>query len=91
MSSEGKGKMSDRTDYELPDPENHQFCHACGGEWTKELPCVCEFAWAFGSEDETSPEADVNEILDYERAHAVGFTPDEITAALQDPTRRRLT
>ena len=35
-------------------------------------------------------EAGVNEILDFERLHAVGFEPDEITAALQDPTRRRL-
>lgn len=40
--------------------------------------------------EEIEAEASVNDILDFERLQAVGFEPDEITAALQDPTRRRL-
>ncbi len=35
-----------------------------------------------------SDEASVNEILEYEADNPVKFEPDEILAALQDPTKR---
>jgi hypothetical protein len=39
--------------------------------------------------DSEEDEATVNEILDYEADNPVGFEPNEIDAALQDPNRRR--